>query len=441
MNNNTKRRGVARLAIIGGLATSATLAVGAYFFLAPNASAGPAELNYVCGGNNPASLSVCHTLASEYSKQSGVPVKVITAPDNSSLYLSVLQESALTRAPVDVFEIDVIWPGILANDVLDLKPYFSQAELADFFPSLVANNTIDGKLLAIPVFTDTGVLFYRKDLLAKYGYSGPPKTWQELTQMGEKIQAGERAAGSKDFYGYVWQGAQYEGLTCDALEWLTTYGAGSVVESDGSISINNPKAIAALEMARGWVGTISPKNVGGLREESTRDIWRKGRAAFMRNWPYAYTLGNTEAESQIKGQFDAAPLPAGPSGKSAATLGGWQLAVNKYTRFPKEAANFVKFLTSAAAQKNRVVKSGSNPTLRSLYKDPEVLAANPFFARMGEILNNATSRPSGVTAARYDVVSTAFYTAVHSVLTGSTPADKAVAQLESNLKSIKGEGW
>jgi trehalose/maltose transport system substrate-binding protein len=432
------RKGFPVIPALGALLTVGAIAAGGYFFLNSNATAGPVELSFACVGTDKDQES-CKKFAADYTRQSGIPTKAILMPNQSSLALSIYQEAALTKAPVDVYQIDVVWPGILANDVLDLKPYFSDAELGEFFPRLVANNTIDGKLLAIPHFTDTGVLFYRKDLLAKYGFSGPPTTWIELQTMAQKVQEGERAAGNKDFWGYVWQGAQYEGLTCDANEWLATYGAGNIVEPDGTISINNPKTIAAINMAKGWIGTISPKNSTGLREESTREVWQSGRALFMRNWPYAYTLGNQD-DSKIKGLLDAAPLPQGPAGVSAATLGGWQLAVNKNTRFPKEAAELVKFLTSAKAQKTRALDIGVNPTRRSLYSDAEVIARNPFFGRMSSILDAAVSRPSSVTAAKYDLVSTAFYNAVHSALTGTDTAE-AMKKLEANLNTIKGEGW
>jgi trehalose/maltose transport system substrate-binding protein len=420
---------------IAATLVTAVLATGGYFLFANSGSAGNAELNYGCFD-----VKFCESLASEFTRQSGTPVKIVPMPSNSSLHLSVIQESTFTRAPLDVFEIDVIWPGMLANDTLDLKPYFSSADLADFFPSMVENNTINGKLTSIPAFTDVGLLYYRKDLLTKYGFAAPPKTWEEFTKVAQTIQDGERASGDSDFYGYVFQGAQYESMGCNALEWLTSYGAGHVVEPDGRISINSPAAVAALQMARGWVGTISPKNVTGLREGTSHDIWLSGRAAFMRNWPYAYQLGNA-TDSKIKGAFDVAPLPKGPNGQHAGTLGGWQIAVNQYTRFPKQAAAFVKFLTSKTIQKRRAVELGNLPTLRSLYQDPDVLAVNPLFARMDQILPNVTARPSGITAARYDLVSTAFYTSVHSVLTGNAPAEKALESLERNINSIKGDGW
>ena len=143
-------------------------------------------------------------------------------------------------------------------------------------------------------------------------------------------------------WGFVFQGNAYEGLTCNALEWVESNGGGQIIEPDGTISINNPNAAAAVEMAKGWVGTISPPGVLAYQEEEARGVWQTGNAVFMRNWPYAYSLGNGD-DSPIKGKFDVTTLPAGSGegARSAATLGGWNLAVSKYSEHPEAAIELV----------------------------------------------------------------------------------------------------
>ncbi|MGL4611336.1 MAG: ABC transporter substrate-binding protein [Trueperaceae bacterium] len=403
-------------------------------------SQGPATLGLGCL-DSPQDQELCSELVSPFEQRTGIDVVIKPIPYSSSLTLALLSELSLTRSPdIDVFQIDVVWPGIFSDDLLNLSPFFSQQELSDFFPRIIANNTLNGQLLAMPYYTDAGLLYYRKDLLAKYGFANPPATWDELATMAKTIQDGERAEGNTDFWGYIWQGDQYEGLTCDAVEWLASEGAGSVVEADGTISINNPKTIAALERAKSWIGTISPPNTIELAEETTRAIWEAGDAAFMRNWPYAYSLGNKDGVV-IKGLFDVQPLPAGSSGSGGAALGGWQLAVSKHTDKEAEAIELIKWLTGPEVQKIRALQLSNNPTRRSLYQDPEILAQSPFFERMPAILEAATARPSTVTGAKYSEVTTAFYTSVHSVLTGEETAQAAVANLERTLTDIKGEAW
>ncbi len=403
---------------------------------------GPATLAVGCH-DTPTDLATCTKILAPFRAETGIDVVLKPVPNDSTITLALLSELNLTRSPdIDVFPIDVVWPGIFSQDVLDLTPYFKQADMADFFPRIVENNTLDGKLLALPYRTDAGLLYYRADLLQKYGFAKPPETWDELQRMAQTIQAGERSAGNADFWGYVWQGNQYEGLTCDAVEWLASEGAGSIVEADGTISVNNPKTVAALERAKSWVGTISPTEVTELQEETTRAIWQAGNAAFMRNWPYAYSLGNAD-DSAVKDLFEVVPLPRGSSGQGGAALGGWQLAVSKHTDtdMKDEAIELVRWMTGPEAQKIQALELSNIPTRRSLYEDPEILSKSPFFASIPAILDAATARPSTVTGAKYSEVTTAFYTSVHNVLMGKKAAQRAVSDLEQTLISIKGKAW
>ena len=367
-----------------------------------------------------------------------VQVNVLETPDfvqdRLGTYLQLFEAKS---SDVDVFQIDVIWPGDLAEHFVDLNQYGAKDVTDQHFAAIVQNNTVDGKLVAIPWFTDAGLLYYRTDLLQKYGFDGPPTTWDELTSMAQTIQDGERSAGNQDFWGYVWQGNAYEGLTCDALEWVKSFGGGTIVSPDKTITINNQNAIDAIDMAAGWVGTISPSGVTSFGEEDARNMWQAGNAAFMRNWPYAYSLGNAD-DSAVKGKFDVSPLPAGPNGQPAATLGGWQLAVSKYSKNPQAAADVALFLASPAEQKIRAVKGSLNPTIKSLYQDPDVLEAAPFFGSLYDVFTNAVARPSTATAPNYNDVSTAFFNAVHDVLTGKENATDAMALLELDLEDITG---
>ena len=258
---------------------------------------------------------------------------------------------AAQNSDIDVYRTDVIWAPQLASQFIDLTEATKDVA-KDHFPAIIQSQTVNGKLVALPVFTDAPALYYRKDLLDKYG-AKVPTTWKEMADTAKMIMDKERAAGNKDMWGFVFQGNAYEGLTCDALEWVKSNGGGQIVEPDGTISINNPKTAEALDMAKSWIGTISPPGVLSYQEEESRGVWQTGNAVFMRNWPYAYSLGNN-ADSPIKGKFDVTILPVGPSGKgSAATLGGWNLAVSKYTKHKDAAIALVKFLASTEGEEVR----------------------------------------------------------------------------------------
>ena len=386
-------------------------------------------------------LEFCKTGAEAWAKKTGNQVNLISTPNSTTERLALYQQLlAAGAADIDVFQIDVIWPGILGNHLIDLKPYANGIE-KDSFPTIVENNTVDGKLVAMPWFIDAGLLYYRKDLLAKHG-AQPPKTWRELTETAQKIQDAERAAGNDKMWGFVWQGRAYEGLTCDALEWVASFNGGTIVDKSG-VTINNPQAVAAIDTAAGWVKTISPEGVLNYAEEEARGVFQSGNAVFMRNWPYAWSLAQGP-ESAIKDKVGVSALPkGGADGRHAATLGGWQLAVSKYSKNPKLAADLVMYLTSPEEQKRRAIQGAYNPTIATLYKDPEILAAVPFFGELYDTFVNAVARPSTVTGSKYNQASNEFWNAVHSVLSGKTQAKDSLAQLESSLKRMSrgGKRW
>jgi trehalose/maltose transport system substrate-binding protein len=187
-------------------------------------AAQPVTITYL--GWGPATLSELttdQTVLSQFTRETGIQVKFIVGPESVTerlqLYLDALQRKSSTP---DVLYTDVVWPGVLAEYVLDLKPY-ADDEMKILMPAAVQNNMVDGRLTAIPFNVEVGLLYYRTDLLKKYGFKNPPETWDELAKMARRIQTGERAEGRKDFWGFVWQGAPYEGLTCNALEWQFSF--------------------------------------------------------------------------------------------------------------------------------------------------------------------------------------------------------------------------
>jgi len=375
-----------------------------------------------------------------FGKATGNTVKIVTMPSSSTEQFSQYRLwLAAGNTDVDVYQTDVIWAPQLADQFVDLKDATKDV-VGDFFPAIVASQTVNGRLVAMPLYTDAPALFYRKDLLEKYGKQ-PPKTWDEMEATAKEIQEKERAAGQKDLWGYVFQGNAYEGLTCDALEWVKSSGGGQIIETDGTISINNEKAAAALNRAKGWIGTISPSGVLAYQEEESRGVWQTGNSVFMRNWPYAYALGNG-ADSPVKGKFDVTTLPVAAEGdKPSSTLGGWNLAVSKYSKNPDAAIELVKFLTSKDSQKQRAIELSNLPTLSALYDDKDIAAAQPFMPNWKPIFENAVPRPSAVAKVKYNEVSAKFWTAVHNTLSGSGTAEENLELLEADLTTLQGSGW
>ena len=346
---------------------------------------------------------------------------------------------AAGTADIDLFQTDVIWAPQLADHFVDMTE-IAKDLAPTHFPSIIESQTVGGKLVALPIFTDAPALYYRKDLLEKYGVA-VPTTWAELTVAAQTVQDGERAAGKGDFWGFVWQGNAYEGLTCNALEWVKSFGGGQIVEPDGTISINNEKAAMALDTVKGWVGTISPEGVLAYQEEEARGVWQTGNAAFMRNWPYAYGLGNG-ADSAVKDLFGVTTLPVGGEGDtSAATLGGWNVAVSKYSTKQEAAISLAMYLAGPEAQKQRAIAESNLPTIVALYDDADIAAAQPIIPQWKDVFLNAVPRPSAPTLGNYNEVSAKFWSAVHATLSGNGTAAENLEVLEAELTELKGDAW
>ena len=402
------------------------------------AAAGVVNLTFLGAGPGAEAEFTKGQIAEWNAANPDIQVKFVEGPVSATdRYGLLLQTFQAKSADIDVTQIDVIWPGDLAEHLADFNQFGGVEAVADDFPAIVTNNTVDGALVGLPWFTDGGLLYYRTDLLEKYGYTGAPKTWTELEEMAAKIQEGERTAGNQDFWGYVWQGAPYEGLTCDALEWVYSSGGGTIVSPEKVITINNEAAAGAMDRAFGWIGKISPPGTTSMMEEDSRAVWNGGNAAFMRNWPYAFSLGNAD-DSKIKGLFDATALPGAEEGMSAATLGGWQVGVSKYTKNLDAAMKFAMWLGGTESQKARAIGLSLIPTKQSLYEDPEVIAAQPFMAKLLPVFTSAVARPSTATAPKYNEVSNVFFSNVSDVLTGKQSGKDAVANIELDLEDLLG---
>lgn len=419
------------------------------FFLSVGAAQTDVTLTWMTG-NRGDDVDVAQQIIQEYMDQNphtiggeefNVTVEVIAGPESATDRLGLyLQFFEAQSDEVDIFEIDVIWPGDLAEHLANLYDYEGVEEAAaDFFPAIVENNTVDGALVGMPYFTDAGLLYYRADLLEQYGFDGPPATWSELEEMAQAIQAGERSENA-DFWGFVWQGNAYEGLTCNALEWIASFNGGTIVSADGVITVNAETAATAIETAAGWVGTISPPGITGFQEEDGRNLFQAGNAAFMRNWPYAYSLAQAE-DSVIRGLVGITTLPAADmeGAAPAATLGGWQLGVSAYTEYPQVAADVVLHVTNYENQLLNAVDNSKLPTRPAVYDDETLLASDvSWFNDLLPVFINAVARPSTIAAPQYGETSRLFFNAVHNVLTGTEDAETALALLELDLEALLG---
>jgi trehalose/maltose transport system substrate-binding protein len=370
-------------------------------------------------------------LAKRFTQDTGIKVKIIPHPSESDASYSQLARTFASKgSSFDVAMIDVVWPGAFAPYLVDLKPKLG-AQAKQHAAGIIQNDTVDGKLVAMPWFGDYGILYYRTDLLKKYGYKRPPASWQQLFQMAKKIQTGEQKT-NKDFYGFVFQGNSYEGLTCDALEWIASSGGGQFIQGK-TVTINNAKAASILDLFRKNIGVTTPRGVTSYGEGEAESAFTSGNAAFMRNWPYAYSIGQDPKSSKIVNKFSVTVLPHA-GGKSVGTVGGWQLAVNKFSKHVDASIEFVRYMTSAPVQKFDAITNTNVPTIPSVASDPAVVKVNPYLkpeiARVARV-----TRPSNSLKGKYNEGSKYIYQGISQILNGQS-ASSVLPSIQSRLQRL-----
>ena len=375
-------------------------------------------------------------LSQQFSQTTGIQVSDVPVPEGTREQLTFFR-GLLQRTPagLDLLETDTIWPRLLEGELADLRPQLAR-EIALIAPQLLPSYTIGEKIVGIPYDVYIGSLEYRSDLLAAYGYDHPPRTWDELEVMAKRIQDGERAKGRSDFWGFVWQGAEAESLTCNALEWQFGEGGGRIVEDDRTVSVNNATAIRSWERATRWIGSISPPAVVAYRERDSMGVFDAGNAAFNRLW-----LGTSNARSvpfrEVRWRNGESHVPSGftriPGGPraQAGTMGGSGLSVSLRSAHPREAMTMVQFL----------IKS----RIESLEKRRHESSKDQFYVQPDRDLSDGSLEPQAVvhrpsieTGSKYAQVSAAYAAAVHSVLTGKQKAGAAAAALERELVTLTG---
>jgi multiple sugar transport system substrate-binding protein len=316
-------------------------------------------------------------------------------PHSSTAFHDLLTQKLKNRSTdVDVFFMDVIWPSefAAAGWAMPLDVYFPQSEYAEFMEGTILANTYDGKIYGVPLFIDSGMLFYRKDLLKKYGFHAP-ETWHEMVDQAKRIMHEEKKIGS-EIYGLSGQFKQYEGLVCDMMEYILSNNGNILEPKTGRSALAERASLEAVRFVRDEIiGKIAPKGVLTYQEPESLDLFIQGKAVFLRSWPYAWGVSNDPERSRIAGTVGIATLPYFDGSRSYSTLGGWQLGISNFSQNKKAAWRFIQFLTSARIQKLYAMRSGKAPTRKALYRDPGILSINPHFEDMKDVFLSAYPRP------------------------------------------------
>ncbi len=352
-----------------------------------------------------------------------IKIKREFAPHSTTAFHDLLTQKLKNKSgDADIFFMDVIWPPEFAEAgwLEPLEGFIGEDEKEQFIEGAIRANTYKGKLYGIPLFTDAGVLYYRKDLLEKYGFA-PPSTWENLFDTAREIMAREEKSG-RHIFGFSGQFKQYEGIVCNMMEYILTNGGKIIDETAQTPQIADPPSLDAIRFVRDKIiNKLSPPGALAYQEQESLDVFIQGKSIFHRNWPYAWEISNDTARSRIAGKVGILSIPHFKGKKSYSTLGGWQLGMNAFSKHKNEAWKFIKFMTGEKIQKKLAIEAGLPPTRKSLYEAPEVLEKNPHFKSMKEVFFSAYPRPV-----------TPFYTSISNIL--QRCFSKAILSTESDIK-------
>jgi multiple sugar transport system substrate-binding protein len=373
------------------------------------------------------------TVIDSFNQSQGrIQVSFIDLPPASfstEVYQGLVQQLARRSGTPDVFAQDVVWIAgfAAAGWALPLDQYFPAAKRSDYFGGLIKACTYQEKLTALPWFVDSGMLYYRKDLLAQHG-GKVPETWAELTDIAQAAQTANQVK-----FGYIWQGKQSEVLVCDAVEAIGSNN-GSILSADGKTStINDAKSVAAIQFLYDTINKtkISPSDVLSWNEEPSRQPFTAGQSMFLRNWSYVYGIAQDPQASQVVDKVGVAPLPHFPGGRSVGCLGGYQLGVNAASKQRDAAIEFLTWMSSPETQLRLALNFGLAPTRPGVYMQPKLVAEQPFMSSLQTVFTGATARPITPKYAQVTLE-------VQSGVSGALVSGNIQAELDKAAKRIDG---
>ena len=384
-------------------------------------------------GGAPNEIAFWEEVIHEFEETSGIPVQLVRQPTYTDQRRQALVISLEAQQPnPDLFLMDVVWIKQFVESgwlqPLDDLVEESNFSVDIFFERIIEQvNKHNNTIYALPVFLDVALLYYRDDLLKKYGYQNPPETWKHLADYSIKIVQKE------NINGFAWQGAQYEGMICSFNEFINSNNGGFLV--DGKFKINTSENIEALKFMQDliWKYHVSPQNTyTDMREEEVRRNFQSGNALFERNWTYAWQLHQSD-ESPIAGKTGVTILPHFENGKSVSTLGGWHIGLSKYSDTKKEAWELIKYITSYKAQKKMIMTIGWNPSRKDVYDDTEVKKEIPHVNILKETLENSVARP---VLAYYPQLSDVMQRFINNCLAGKMTPEEALNKIQNEAEEL-----
>lgn len=359
-------------------------------------------------------------------------VTLLLLPQASNGQLAQLVANLQAKSDLyDVIDMDVIWTAEFASNGWIIPLPQSQFPLGHFLKPAVDTARYQGRLYAVPDYSNADLLYYRKDILAKAGKQ-PPKTWAQLQQLAETV------APEYGLYGYAGTFAPYEGLTVNFAAAVQSAG-GSILSPEGTkVTVNSAKALQGLEFLvngfrHGWI----PRVALSYEEESAQNAFASGKFLFLDNWPDVYAaLSVPGPQNKVYGKFGIAALP-GPDGMGSGSLGGANLAISAYSQHQRTALDFIKYMTNLTNERQMLEKGSFPPVWTRLYTDKSLIRSYPYLPVLEQAINSARPRPA---ITNYDQASLAISSTVYEALTQQKQPQQALTEMAGQLTQIIRDG-
>lgn len=365
------------------------------------------------------------------AKHPSEKVTITELPESADDQRDAMVRNAQAKSKeFSVLNLDVVWTAEFAANRWVVQLPQNQFDLNNFIAPAVNTAKYRDNLYAVPVYSDGGLLFYRKDLLQAAGITDAPKTWDDMKADCDKVKA---LPGNGNLGCYAGQYDKYEGLTCNFSEAVQSAG-GAILDKSGKPTVDTAAAKDGLNFLVNGVKTGEiPQAAVTYQEEPSRRAFQDGELLFLRNWPYVYAkAAATDGSSKIAGKFDVAPLP-GKDGPGVSTLGGHNFAISAFAEHKATALDFIKFFTSQDAEKSNLLATSQAPTRTNLYDDKELVSKFPYLTTLKASILNAVPRPQAV---KYGDVTAAIQEAAYGAINGDQSVDDALKTLQSKLETL-----
>lgn len=336
---------------------------------------------------------------------------------------------------LDVFAIDLIWSARFAKWAESLDNYITEEELQDIIPQALRSCIVNNTLIALPIYIDIGLLYYRKDLILALpnGKMIEKKlkesiTWEDFFTLSNNFNNSQSPF-------YVFPADNYEGLVCSFVEILLDHNENFFNENPLNWESEAIKKTFTLLYDMIHKYNISPSVVTDLRENSCYDYFINNQGVFSRGWASFPKESKALQDSpELASLIDVTALPHVKGSRPSSTIGGWNIMLSKYSNHKEEAAEFIKFILKYKTQKELYENGALLPVLSSIYLDKGFINAHPELVRNKNILGNGVHRPLWENYTKIsDVIS--FY--ANKALKNQLSIDSAVANTKKAL--ISGE--